>query len=52
VHGGEAVLGHPQQGRQAVHPLESELPADRLERAEVGLGVLGGEAQRPALPLI
>ena len=39
---GEAMLGHPQQRVQTVHPLEPEPPPDRLERVEVGLGALRG----------
>ena len=33
---GEAVLGHAQQRVEPVHPVEPELPADRLQRVEVG----------------
>jgi hypothetical protein len=36
---GEAVLGHAEQGAQRPHPLQAQLPADRLERVEVRLGV-------------
>ena len=38
---GEAVLGHAERRVEPVHPLEPELPADRLERVEVGLGQAG-----------